>query len=213
MRASFFVALLLSVAPTASFACSCSGTLSIGNALTLADAVVVGTVRGHREAHYSSADQRPALINVEVTRSLKGGVNGSIEIAKALMCYQSFPEDDFEVGKSYVFPLERVDLANPGQARDLMIWSDSAPAPSHKMFRLPVCSHNALLLEGQGLYTSELTSAGGRRLEYYMPLLFVRMLLPLGLLSTWGILIVIAVAAAAAFFVVRNRRRNRPHAV
>jgi hypothetical protein len=212
MRASFFVALLLSVAPTASFACSCSGTLSIGNALTLADAVVVGTVRGHREADYSSADQRPALINVEVTRSLKGGVNGSIEIAKTLMCYQSFPEDDFEVGKSYVFPLEQVDLANPDQARELMIWSD-APVPSHKMFRLPVCSHNALLLEGQGLYTSELTSAGGRRLEYYMPLLFVRVLLPFGLLSIWGILIVIAVAATAAFVVVRNRRRKRPHAV
>jgi hypothetical protein len=212
MRASLLVALLLGVAPAASFACSCSGTTSIGNALTLADAVVVGTVRGHKEADYSSTHQRPALIDVEVPGSLRGGVTGNIEIAKTLMCYGSFPEDDFEVGKSYVFPLAQVDLANPDQAWGLMIGSDS-PVPSHKMFRLPVCSHNALLMDGQSVYTSEPTAEGGRRLEYYMPMLLVRVLLPLGLLSVWGILIAIAVLAAIALVVIRMRRRTRTHAV
>jgi hypothetical protein len=95
-----------------------------------------------------------------------------------------------------------------------MIGSDS-PVPSHKMFRLPVCAHNALLLDGQGLYTSELTSSGGRRLEYYMPLVLVRALLPIGLLSNWGILVAIAIlaSASAAFIVVRKRRRKAKHAV
>lgn len=151
MRASFLVAVLLGVGPAASFACSCLGAQSIGNALTAADEVVVGKVRGHKEPDYSSEHPRPALFDVEVIDALKGEVNGNIEIAKTMMCYQSFPEDDFEVGKSYVFPLQQIDLANPEQSWGLMIGSDS-PVPSHKMFRLPVCSHNALLVEGQSLY-------------------------------------------------------------
>ena len=211
MRASLWVALVLAMAPSASHACSCSGTLSIGNALTLADAVVVGTVRRHRAFDYSSTEQRPALLHVEVTRSLKGGVQGHIEIAKTMMCYQSFPEDDLAVGKSYVFPLEAIDLANPDQTWGLML-NSATPIPSHAMFRLPTCSHNALQLDGGGLYTSELTSDGGRRLEYYLPLLLLQVLLPLGLLSTWGILMAVALSATVAVVVIRKRRGRRSHA-
>src|SRR5690242_10437469 len=156
MRASLVLAGILGGFPASALACSCMGTQSIGDALTLADAVVVGKVLSHKEADYSE-HQRPALINVEVIQSMKGGAKGNIEIAKTLMCYQSFPEDDFEVGKSYVFPLEKIDLANADQSWGLMIGSDT-PIPSHEMFRLPTCAHNGLLLEGQSLYTSELTS-------------------------------------------------------
>lgn len=213
MRATFLIAAILGGAPVASFACSCNGTQSIGNALTLADAVVVGRVTGHMEADFSDL-QRPALINVEVIDSITGGVKGNIEIAKTLMCYQSFSEDDLEVGKSYVFPLERVDLADRDQSWGLMIGSDM-PVPSYKMFRLPVCSHNALLLEGQDLYKSELvTREGGHRLEYYLPLRLVKVLLPIGLLSTWGILLAVILAAAAiAFVLVRKRRREAMNVV
>jgi hypothetical protein len=184
MRSPLLIAAILTGTPAASYACSCMGTQSIGNALVTADAAVVGKVTGHKEAEYSDV-RRPALINVEVIDSVTGGVKGNIEIAKSLMCYASFRDDDIEVGKSYLFPLEEIDLANPDHTWGLMIGSDS-PVPSYKMFTLPVCSHNALLLDGQGLYTSELTSDGGRRLEYYMPLLLVRTLLPIRLLGTWG---------------------------
>jgi hypothetical protein len=212
MRASFVVAGILGVLPASSLACSCMGIQSIGNALTLADAVVVGKVISHTEADYSE-NQRPALINVEVTQPLKGSAKGNIEIAKTLMCYQSFPEDDFEIGKTYVFPLEQIDLADPDQAWGLMIGSDR-PVPSHKMFRLPTCAHNGLLLEGQSLYTSELTPEGGRRLEYYMPLFLVRGLLPLGLLSMWGIVAAaVLMMALVALVAIRRRRRKVTHAV
>jgi hypothetical protein len=129
------------------------------------------------------------------------------------MCYQSFPEDDLEIGKSYVFPLKQIDLANPDDALGLMIVSDKT-VPIHKMYRLPVCSHNALLLDGQGLYTNELTPDGGRKIDYYMPLFLVRVLLPFGLLSTWGIIAAIVIAASVtAAFIVRKRRRKATHAV
>ena len=212
MRTPLLIAAILGGAPDASFACSCMGTQSIGDALTAADVVVVGRVTGHKEAEYSEIP-RPALINVEVIDTIKGGVKGNVEIAKNLMCFGSFVEDDIEVGKYYVFPLHRVELANPDEA-----WSMESglnrPVPGHKMFRLPVCSHNGLSLDGQDLYTSELTSGGGRRLEYYMPLFLVRALLPIGLLSTWGILVAFAIMASAtvAFIVIRKRRREAMHA-
>ena len=113
-----------------------------------------------------------------------------------------------------MFPLRQIDLSDPDEAWGLMIGSDT-PVPSYKMFRLPVCSHNGLLVDGQGLYTNELVPGGGRRLEYYMPLFLVKVLLPLGLLSTWGMLVAIVTVAAATvvFIVVRKRRRKVKHAV
>lgn len=66
--------------------------------------MIVGKAKSHEEPDYSSKHQRPAIINVEVLESLKGGIKGNVEIAKTLMCYQSFPEDEFQIGKSYVFP-------------------------------------------------------------------------------------------------------------
>ena len=188
------------------------GTQSIGNALTAADEVVVGRVKSHKEADYSET-HIPALINVEVIDSIKGDIKGNVEIAKTLMCYQSFSEDDLEVGRIYVFPLHRIDLSNAEQTFDLMIGSDM-PVPSHKMFRLPVCSHNGLLVDGQDLYTSELMPGGGRQLKYYMPLFVVRALLPIGLLSTWGIVVTIVIAATVTVgtIVARKRRRNAKHA-
>ena len=50
MRASLVVAAILGGLPASSLACSCMGTQSIGNAMTLADAVVVGKVVSHSEA-------------------------------------------------------------------------------------------------------------------------------------------------------------------
>jgi hypothetical protein len=189
------------------------GTQSIGNALTAADVVVVGRVKSHEEADYSET-QLPAIINVEVIDSIKGDIKGNVEIAKTLMCYQSFSEDDLEVGKIYVFPLQQIDLSNAEQTFGLMIGSDM-PVPSHKMFRLPVCSHNGLLVDGQDLYTSELVPGGGRQLKYYMPLFVIRALLPIGLLSTWGIFVAIAIAAAVTVgsIVARKHRRKAKHAV
>jgi len=207
LRTSLAVVAVLACTPAVSLACSCWGTQSIGNALTTADAVIVGKVERHMGSDFTSGHQRPAIIQVEVVESLKGGIKGNIEIAKTMMCYQSFPEDDFQIGKSYVFPLERIDLANADQSWELMIDSDS-PVASYKLFRLPVCSHNALWVDGQGLYTNELTSGGGRRLEYYMPLPLMKVLLPVGLLSVWGVLAFVGTALVVAFVLIRRRRRK-----
>src|SRR4051794_15067219 len=87
LRTSLLVAAVLACAPASSLACSCWGTQSIGNALTTADAVIVGKVERHIEPDYSSGHQRPAIIQVEVVESLKGGIKGNIEIAKTWMCY------------------------------------------------------------------------------------------------------------------------------
>ena len=215
MRASFLIAAMLGGTPVASLACSCMGTQSIGSALTSADAVIVGKVTGHKDQDYSYEHQRPAIINVEVVESLRGGSSGSVEIAKTLMCYQSIPEDDFEVGKTYVFPLEQIDLANTDQTwgLGLMVGPD-VPVQNHKMFRLPVCAHNALLLDSRGLYTSELTAGGGRGFRY-MTLPLLKVLLPVGLLSSWVILVLISIAVsmAVAIVVVRRRRRTAVHGV
>ena len=105
-----------------------------------------------------------------------------------------------------MFPLRQIDLANPDEAFGLMIGSDEK-VPSYKIFRLPLCSHNALLLDGQKLYTSELISGGGRRLEYYMPLPLMKVLLPLGLLSTWGMLSVSVIVVAMVAWVMRGKTR------
>jgi len=59
--------------------------------------------------------------------------------------------------------------------------------------------HNALWVDGQGLYTNELTSGGGSRLEYYMPRPLMKVLLPVGLLSVWGVLVFVTVALVVAF--------------
>jgi hypothetical protein len=209
------VAVVLGAAPAASIACTCAGTQSIGNALTIADAVVVGRVKKHLAPDYSQDHPRPGTVDVEVIDSLKGGITGNVEIAKTLACYQSFPEEDLEIGKSYVFPLTRIDLANPDDTVGLMIGSGDRKIPSYKMFRLPVCSHNALLLKGQALYTNELTASGGRRLDYYLPLSLVKVLLPIGLLSAWGVTALIVVAiivCVVGIAATRRRRRESPMA-
>lgn len=76
MRTLFLLAAILGAIPSASLACSCRGTQSIGRALTDADAVIVGKVKGHMEPDYSLEHRRPAFISVQVVGSLKGGIKG-----------------------------------------------------------------------------------------------------------------------------------------
>ena len=69
------------------------------------------------------------------------------------------------------------------------------------------------MVDGQSRYTSELTPGDGRRLEYYMPLALVRVLLPTALLSIWGLVFAAALVVVVAFVVVRKRRRKATRAV
>jgi hypothetical protein len=185
----------------------------MGRALASAEAVVVGRVKGHAAPDFSSGNPRPAAIVVEVTESLKGSLKGDIEIAKNLMCYQSFSSQDLKVGTSYVFPLAEIDVANPDDTFNVMIEPPGPNTPSHKMFVLPTCSHSALLLDGSKLYTNELTSSGGRRLEYYMSLLFMKVLFATGLFDVLRAIAVIAATILCTGFIVFRRRRARARGV
>ena len=199
---------LLAGWPSAAHACSC-GTQSIGKALTTAHAVIVGRVKAHSEATYDGERSRPALFTVEVVESLTGDASGTLEIAKSQMCYQSFPEDDLRVGKTYLFPLSVIDAGNP-----IYSWSGGVGGrdPSIGMYGLPVCSHNALLLDGTALYSSEMSFPGGaRHLEYYLPLSWVKVLLPTGLLGipamAFYAVIVLSPVVVLAFLRIRGRRQ------
>ena len=189
------------------------GTQSIGRALATAESVVIGRVRERAAPVYLSDDRRPAAIVVDVVQSLKGGVTGKIEIAESLMCYQSFNSKDFKVGMSYVFPLTQVDWTNPGDTFDLGVETGSPYATRYQMYRLPTCSHTALLLSGERLYTNELTAGVGRRLEPYMTLGFLKLLFATGLVGVWRYVgfVAILMAICAAFVFARKRRATGGH--
>ncbi|WP_116812867.1 hypothetical protein [Steroidobacter cummioxidans] len=190
------------------------GTQSIGGALASAEAIVVGRVKEHAEPDYSFQRLRPAAMVVEVTESLKGSLKGDIEIVEGLMCYQSFAAEDLKIGMSYVFPLTEIDLANPDDTFGLMIGSPTPNAPSYKMFVLPSCSHSALLLDGAKLYTNELTSDGGRRLEHYMNLSFLKLLFVTRLFDVWRAIPIIAIVIILCIgFVLVRKRRAQDHRV
>jgi len=203
MRALVLVAVVLSAVPSESISCTCNGTRSIGSALADSDAVIVGKVTRHIAPNYSPDRPRPAIVDVEVVESLKGRVRANVEIAEAEMCYQSFPDRTLEIGKSYVFPLTSIDLADSPDTWTHIIGSKVL---SYKMFRLPVCSHNALLLDGQQLFTNELTFNGGRRLQYYMPLSLMKVLLPTGFLVVARTLVLVLSAAAAGAVIIVIRK-------
>lgn len=208
MRTPFFAAIILAIAPALSFACSCAGTQSIGAALATAESVVVGQVKERTAPDYSTDQPRPGAIVVDVVESLKGHVTGPIRIAESLMCYTSFRPEDLKIGKSYVFPLTQIDFANSGDTFDLMIESEKSKTYREKMYRLPVCSHNALLLTNQKLFTNELIAGGGRRLAPYMSLGLMKILLATGLLSVGGFIgfTVIGAAICFALWLLRKRR-------
>jgi hypothetical protein len=173
-----------------------------------AESVVIGRVSERVAPDYSSDHPRPGAIVVDVDQSLKGKATGKIQIAESLMCYKSFRSEDLKVGSSYVFPLRQIDFANPDDTFDLMVESDNPNAYRDQMYRLPVCSHNALLLTGQKLYTNELTVGGGRRLEPYMGLGSMKLLFATGLLSVWRAVgfCVLGVVICVALVFVRKRR-------
>jgi hypothetical protein len=182
-------------------------------ALATAESVVIGQVRERTAPDYSPDHPRPGAIVVDVVQHLKGRVTGTIRIAESLMCYKSFRSEDLKTGMSYVFPLTQIDFANPDDTFDLMVDSANSNSYREQMYRLPVCSHNALLLTNQNLFTNELTVGGGRRLEPYMSLGLMKLLFATGLLSVWrvGGFIVVGVMICVAFVFVRKRRVTGGH--
>jgi hypothetical protein len=196
------VILCFFAASTDSIACTCAGIQSIGEALRSADAVVVGRVRGHVGPNLELDVPDIGAINVEVLETVTGSVRGDIRIEKTLWCYRSFDEDDFEVGTSYVFPLQRSVSKRPSSAGD-------TEAYGKEIYRLPTCSHNALLMRGERLYTSE---DGARQLQYFMSLGVMKMLLPTGILSVWDELpyVLLTILLLYVAFIVLRRRRKRP---
>ncbi|HET9865411.1 MAG TPA: hypothetical protein VFP37_18390 [Steroidobacteraceae bacterium] len=163
---AFPLALGISSAPA--FACSCFGIMGIGTALTEAEIVVVGRVEGRSSTGMDSGSTDgfiyPDPIKVKVIKRLKGDVAGEIRITTDFMCYRSFSLEDFRVGETFVFPIAHTLRSG--------------------LHVLPGCSHSALkLMDGQ-LYTNDLVFGGGRRLNRYMSLTVLQLLLPIGVLDT-----------------------------
>jgi hypothetical protein len=214
MRVLLVIAIALSATPLPAGACSCDGTQSIGSVLASAEAVVVGRIKRHAGRDYSSEYPRPAIVVVEITESLKGGLEGDIEVATGQLCYQSFPSEDLRIGMSYVLPLTEIDLANHDDTFGLMIGPPRPNIPSYRMFILPSCSHSALLFDGARLYTSEFAAGGGRQLEYYMNLSVLRFLFATNLFSAWRAMpAIVAMLVLGAGFVLLRKRRMRNHGV
>jgi hypothetical protein len=197
MRALIVVAGLLAFAPSASLACSCMGTGSIGAAVTHADAVIVGRLLRRAPADYSHAAVAPDALIFEVSETMKGDVSGPVYVPASAPCYHSFRTEDFKIGGTYVLPLYPVENASLEGINEAVISLEptSRTEPMGRWFNLRGCSHSALALVDGNLYTNELTSGGGRRSEYYMSLPVMKFLLPLGLLDLRVSLIYVAVAA------------------
>jgi hypothetical protein len=209
------VAVLLALVPSASSACSCMGTGSIGSALTHSDAVIVGRLLRRAAGDYSHASFAPDALIFEIERTLKGDVSGPIYVPASAPCYRSFRTEDFNVGETYVLPLYPVETAGPENINEVSLEPDSRTEPIGRWFNLPGCSHSALGLVDGALYTRELTSGGGRRSAYYMSLAIMEALLPLGLLDPL-IALLYAIAASVlgvVLVVLRKRNRKRRHGV
>lgn len=199
--------LLISLMSSPTPACSCFGTQSIGIALRDAESIVVGRVKSHHDFEYREPHPRSAGIVVEVLNTLKGDSEADVEIAESLMCYQSFSREDFAVGKTFVFPLTRIVTSDaPGATKD-GVDPSSLTSRTGSVFGLPVCSHTALLVEGDTVFTNELTSDGKRELKPYMSMATFRAAALVGAYDSRK-LTVIVVALLAAFIVVVMRRKQ-----
>jgi hypothetical protein len=191
--------MLLSATPAVSLACSCAGMRSMEMALAMSDAVVVGRVERAGDS-----------LVVAVIEPLKGGLAGRIEIATPMMCYQSFAAEDFKVGERYLFPLIEVDLADPAN-RFFLSFGQIPGEAVGRLFTLPTCSHTALALVGEELYSNELTSDGGRRLEYYASLPPVKFLFWAGLFSIPRLMLLISMTLVLAISIVVWKKRRMRH--
>jgi hypothetical protein len=184
---------ILGYLPSTAQACSCDGTTSIGSAFGLAEKVVLGRIEGRREI---PPDRRDGVVEiypeaavVKVIDVLKGSAPDEILVSADFMCYRSFNVEDFKSGETYVFPI----IQTTAQGVNV----------------LPSCSHSALkLMDGQ-LYTNELVSIGVRRLEPYMSLKLLKLLLPLGVLDPRGQIIFGGSLALLASLLLTRRFRKR----
>jgi hypothetical protein len=185
-------------------ACTCLGTMDIGTAITLAETVVVGRVERRLDPDNwtnlrppsPSEDNSiavdvgyPAPLAVTVIEVLKGDAAGEIRITTDYMCYRSFDLEDIKPGETFVFPI--FETAEPG------------------LHILPSCSHSAAKLVDGMLYTNDFVRGGGRRLDPYMSLSVVRVLLPLGLLHRWGQYFAAGVLLMLIPIVITHRIRRR----
>jgi hypothetical protein len=184
---------MLGLIPETARACSCDGTTSIGTALGFAETVVLGRVEGRRQI---PPDRRNGMIEiypeaavVKVLKVLKGSAPAEILVSADFMCYRSFNVEDFNLGETFVFPI----IQTTDQGVNV----------------LPSCSHSALkLIDGQ-VYTNELVSDGGRRLQAYMRRSFSQMLLPMGVLDTRRQMMWVGSLALLACVLVTTRMRKK----
>ena len=200
---------LLVVAPSYSMACSCFGISSIGEALSDSDDVIVGRILSTNSLSFDGDTWTPEGVEIEVLKALKGDLRGTVFVATMSLCYQSFAARRFKAGETYVLPLTPPsDWGDDADA--ISILPTPSTEPKGRWFELPWCSHSGLALIDGRLYTND-DSADEARLDYYMGLNTLELLLPLGLLNpiVAGALVMLAVVILIAIF-WRHRLRLRP---
>lgn len=178
--------------PGTARACSCAGTASIGTALSRSEIVVVGRIKRRGESPPQSSESVvevfPDPVVVEVIEVLKGNAPAEVLVSTDLFCYRTFDVEELEIGETFVLPIGR---------------------EKHGVRFLPACSHSGLKLMDGELYTNEFARGGGRRLDHYMSLTMLRILLPLGVLDARRQAILAGGLALLSSWAFTRRIRNR----
>jgi hypothetical protein len=180
--------------PNPAQACTCGGIVSIGEALENAETVVLGRVESVRQIPSDRRDGMtllyPDAVVVKVLEVLKGDAPDQILVSADFLCYRSFDVEDLKPGETFIFPIVQTT--------------------KHGVNALPSCSHSALKLMDAQLYTNEPTTSGDRRLEPYMKLALLRVLVPLRLVGIRGPMIWAGSLVILACLFLTRRVRRRP---
>lgn len=193
--------------PAVTLACSCFDIQSIETAITDAPYVVIGRVEGVAPDEFHPDLDIPRSISIEIVDSLKGDLRGKIRIASIPLCYQSFPSWDLKPGSTFVFPLHPLDPFFLGATKQTAATHPDIQKIANQLYDLPRCSHTALALRGNKLYTNELGADGVHRLKYYARLSTFKLLMFTHLLNLPHLILWIVPAAVMGLFVLHTRRR------
>jgi hypothetical protein len=149
----------------------------------------------------ASSGDLSAPAKFEVIKTLKGDARGDIHVSMQTTCDQSFSAEHFKQGEIFVLPLTAIPRG-----------SAAGPAPlTDAAWRLPDCSHSALIHKDGYLYTNEVTADGGRVLDRYLSLPIFDFLFSMGAVNlpvTFSYLGLIG-GIAVALALLRNWRLRR----
>jgi len=172
----YILGALLLLASEIAGSCTCYGTEPIELAIARHPILVEGQVVALDREDDEEFGQLTYSATLRVKRVLKGSVDTDEITVVHTMCYASLTPDDMELNRTYVLPLEK-----PAPERSLIPDEGYAVATvglepgQHEMAK---CAHSGLEVIDGDLYTFEYDKGRDRRLQFYMPHMVFRALLP-----------------------------------